>query len=119
MTAQITDYLAGLDHPLRDVAAAMRPVIESALPGTTGVLYHGHPVWGLGEHPGRRPVCLLKAYPAYVTFGLWRGQDVTDPSGRLTPGARRMASVKLATADDIDPDLFTGWLRAALDLESR
>src|ERR687894_2721628 len=90
----IDSYLAGLDRPLRDIGAAMRPVIEAALPGITGVLYHGHPIWGLGDSPGRRPICLLKAYRSYVTFGLWRGQDVADPSGRLIAGARRMASVK-------------------------
>ena len=115
----IEGYLARLDRPLRDIGAAMRPVIEAALPGTTGVLYHGHPIWGLGDSPGRRPICLLKAYRSYVTFGLWRGQDVADPSGRLIAGARRMASVKLASPDDIDPALFTGWLRAGLELEAR
>lgn len=72
-----------------------------------------------GDKPGRTPVCLVKAYPAYVTFGLWRGQDVADDSGRLMAGARQMASVKLRTLDEIDPDLFTGWLRQAYELETR
>ncbi|MEV4411346.1 DUF1801 domain-containing protein [Catellatospora sp. NPDC049609] len=115
----IDEYLAGLDQPLAAVAARMRDVIEAALPTTTGVVYHGHPVWGLGEQPGRNPICLVKAYRSYVTFGLWRGQDVPDPSGRLIAGARRMASVKLAGLADVDAALFTTWLHAALDLEAR
>ncbi|MEV4491106.1 DUF1801 domain-containing protein [Micromonospora coxensis] len=109
----VTDYLDGLDEPLREIGARLRPVIEDALPGATGAMWHGHPVWGRGDRPGREPVCLVKAYPSYLTFGLWQGQQVDDPSGRLTPGARSMASVRLRTADEVDPVLFGDWLRQA------
>ncbi|RLK13671.1 hypothetical protein DER29_4699 [Micromonospora sp. M71_S20] len=118
-TTTVTDYLADLDAPLREIGEKLRPVIEAALPGATGAMWHGHPVWGLGDRPGRRPVCLVKAYGAYVTFGLWRGGEVTDPSGRLVAGARQMASVKLRTLADVDPALFTDWLRQAQALEAR
>jgi hypothetical protein len=61
----------------------------------------------------------LKAYKNYVTFGFWHGQDLGDTSGRLAPGARRMASVKLATPADIDTDLFATWLRGAAGVANR
>jgi hypothetical protein len=115
----ITAYLNELDGPLRAIGERIRPVIDSALPDDSGALWHGHPTWSLGDKPGQTPVCLLKAYTSYVTFGLWRGQDVTDPSGRLVAGARRMASVKLSRADDIDPALFSEWLRLAVALETK
>ncbi|MEO3744793.1 DUF1801 domain-containing protein [Plantactinospora sp. B5E13] len=115
----VTDYLAGLDEPLREIGERLHDVINAALPGTTGAMWHGHPTWSLGPKPGQRPVCLLKAYGSYVTFGLWRGREVDDRSGRLVPGARQMASVKLTTAEEVDTDLFTAWLRHAHDLESR
>ncbi|MEU5788423.1 DUF1801 domain-containing protein [Micromonospora purpureochromogenes] len=117
-TTTITEYLAGLDEPLREIAAKLRPVIEAALPGATGAVWHGHPVWGRGDRPGRDPVCLVKAYPSYLTFGLWHGQQVDDPSGRLLPGARSMASVKLRAADEVDPALFGDWLRQAYAREA-
>ncbi|QSB14251.1 DUF1801 domain-containing protein [Natronosporangium hydrolyticum] len=113
----VTEYLDALDDPLRQVGHRAREIIEAALPDATGVLYHGHPVWGLGDNPGQRPVCLLKAYRSDVTFGLWRGQDVNDPDGRLKPGARRMASVKLTGLTDIDAPRITTWLHQALALE--
>ncbi|MER7439803.1 DUF1801 domain-containing protein [Micromonospora avicenniae] len=114
----IEGYLADLRPPLREIAVRLRSVIDAALPGTTAAVWHGHPVWGVGDNPGRRPVSLVKAYDTYVTFGLWRGQEVDDPSGRLIPGARRMASVKLRTVADVDPALFTGWLGQARELEA-
>ena len=115
----VTDHLTGLDAPVAEVAAKLRAVIDAALPEATGARWHGHPTWSLGDQPGKAPVCLLKAYASYVTFGLWRGQEIADPSGRLTPGARQMASVKLRTVDEIDPTLFAGWLRQAYELETR
>jgi hypothetical protein len=118
-TLSITDYLAGLDAPLREVGEKLRPVIEAALPRATGAMWHGHPTWSLGDKPGQSPVCLVKAYGSYVTFGLWRGQEVADASGRLSPGARQMASVQLGAVDDIDAALFTDWLRQAHNLEAK
>ncbi|MFG3696850.1 hypothetical protein ACGF5C_02855 [Micromonospora sp. NPDC047620] len=46
-------------------------------------------------------------------------REITDPSGRLVPGARQMAAVKLRTLADVDPALFTDWLRQAHDLEAK
>jgi hypothetical protein len=118
-STNITDYLTGLDGTLREIGEKLRPVIDAALPGERGAMWHGHPTWSLGDGPGKNPLCLVKAYGSYVTFGLWRGQELVDSSGRLIAGARQMASVKLRTVDDIDPALFTDWLRQACDLETR
>ena len=114
--ATVEDYLASLPESQRQIADKLLPLIETALPGA-GAVYHGHPVWSLGPTPGKSPVCYLKAYSAYVTFGFWRGQEINDPSGRLEPNARAMASVKLRTLADIDTDLFSSWLHQARDLE--
>lgn len=76
---------------------------------TSGKRSYAPPTW---KHDST-PVALLKAYASYVTFGLFAGQSVNDPSGRLEPGARQMASVKLRSTADIDEALFTEWLRQA------
>ncbi|MQY04898.1 DUF1801 domain-containing protein [Actinomadura macrotermitis] len=108
----VQEYIEAVPAPLREVAEKARQIIDAALPDA-GALWHGHPTWSLGGAPGREPVALLKAYKDYVTFGLWQGQEVDDPSGRLEAGARRMASVRLRGLDDIDPGLFADWLRQA------
>jgi hypothetical protein len=103
----VDDYIAALPEPLRGAAAEARSVIDAEL--GEGVIWHGHPVW----MSGTTPVALLKAYTAFVTFGLFQGGLVDDPSGRLVPAARRMASVRLRAAADVDEALFTGWIRDA------
>lgn len=110
----VDEYLSSLPQPLCDVGHAVASVIAADLPGAEASLWHGHPTWKLGK----APVCLLKAYTRHLTFGLWRGAAVSDHSGRLVPGgAETMASVKLRGLDDVDAELFAGWLRQVAVLE--
>ncbi|WP_433249098.1 DUF1801 domain-containing protein [Streptosporangium sp. CA-135522] len=113
----VQDYLNALPEPQQRITDELLPIIEAALPGT-GALYQGHPVWSAGEKPGKSPVCYVKAYPSYVTFGFWKGQMLSDPSGRLDAGAREMAGIKLRSLADIDAGLFTDWLRQARAVEA-
>jgi len=112
----VTDYAAALPDTQRAITDALLPIIEKALPGADA-LWHGHPVWSLGAKPGQSPVCYVKPHSSYVTLGFWRGQALTDPSGRLEPGTREMAQVRLRSPEDVDPALFTDWLSQARDLD--
>lgn len=111
----IDEYLAAQPEPLRTIGETLVPIIDAALPAA-GALWQGHPVWSLGAAPGKNPVCLLKAYTSYVTFGFWKGREILDDSGRMDTTSG-MAHVKLRTAADIDAELFTSWLTRARDLE--
>ncbi|WP_371497661.1 DUF1801 domain-containing protein [Kitasatospora sp. NBC_00374] len=114
--ATLDEYLTALPAAQRRITDSLLPLIDSALPGA-GALWHGHPVWSLGAAPGKNPVCYLKAYANHVAFGFWRGQELSDPSGRLEHGARQMAGLKLRDPADIDADLVTDWLNQAHALE--
>ena len=48
--------------------SAVRRLIDAAHPDCPGTIWHGHPIWSIGSDPGTNPVCLLKAYPSYITF---------------------------------------------------
>ncbi len=115
--ATVDAYLSALPAAQRELADELLPLIEAALPGA-GALWHGHPVWSAGGAPGKAPICFLKGYSTYLTFGFWRGAEITERSERLEAGARAMAAVKLRTPADLDADLFAGWLRQARDLEA-
>jgi hypothetical protein len=115
--ANVAEYAAALDQPLREIAGKLQTLIDSAL-SQPGAIWHGHPVWSLGPAPGMTPIAYVKAYSSYVTFGLWRGQEIPDTDGRLEPAARQMAAVKLRTLAEVDAELFTTWLNAARGLEN-
>lgn len=115
--ADVDRSVEGLAEPVRAIAERTRSVVDAALPDVPAGLWHGHPAWSTGA-PGKGPVCLVKAYAGYVTLGFWKGQALTDPSGRLEAGSREMASAKLRSLDDIDQALFNDRLRQARDLEA-
>jgi hypothetical protein len=101
----IDDYIAA--HDFQPVQTALRDLLDAHLPQAEGRVYHGHPIWLVDK----TMLAGFKVYSSYVTFMIWQGQDVDDPTGRLVPGARRMASVKLASPSDVDADAFAGWLK--------
>ncbi|SEQ99972.1 DUF1801 domain-containing protein [Actinokineospora terrae] len=111
----VSEYNAALPAHQKEIADALAAVIESVLPGK-GAVWHGAPVWSLGPAPGKQPVCLVKAHPRHVTFGLWRGQELADRES-LEPGSRTMASVKLTALADVDAARVADWVRQARDLE--
>ncbi len=106
-------YLDGLSADLRPIGDRLRALLDAGLSRATGQLWHGHPVWLIGK----TPVAGFKAYSSYVTFMIWRGQQVDDPSGRLEAASRTMSAVKLRSVDEIDEALFAGWLKQAEALE--
>ena len=103
----VDEYLEALPDPLREIAERVRRVNDAEL--GEGRMWHGHPVWMIGS----TPVSLLKAYTLYVTFGLFQGRSIEDPSGRLEAGSREMSSVRLRSVADVDGPLFASWLRQA------
>jgi len=107
-TTTIDAYLAGLGAPQRDIADALVPILDTGATDAVGRVWHGHPVWLIDG----TPVAGFKAYPKYVTFMIWGGQLLADESGRLERGAR-MGTVKLASVDDVDRELFLEWLQQA------
>lgn len=105
----VDEYLTALPDTLRPAADALRVVLDSGLSAAEGRVWHGHPVWLVDK----TPVAGFKAYTSYVTFMVWGGQRVDDPSGRLQPGSRDMASVRVASVDEVDGGAFAGWLAQA------
>jgi hypothetical protein len=111
----IDGYISGLDEQLRAVAITLRDHIDSSLTSTGGRIWHGHPVWMIGS----KPVAGFKAYPAYVTFMLWRGQEIDDDTGSLQPsGKGSMATLKVSHAAEVHGPALRHWLERASELES-
>ena len=105
----IDDYIAALPDPLVKVATKARRVIDAELKDATSAIKWAQPVWSIGKEP----VCYLKGASKHVTFGLWRGASIEDPSGRLETSGEVMAHTKLRSVDDVEAKLFANWLRQA------
>ncbi|WP_372017927.1 DUF1801 domain-containing protein [Pseudoxanthomonas sp. 10H] len=58
--------------------------------------------WGHLVYAANGPVCLIRAEPARVLFGFWRGQRLRAIEPRLKPGGKyEMATLELGAGDAI------------------
>lgn len=111
--ATIDDYIAGLEAPNNIIAEALRAHLDTGLPDAVSQVWHGHPVWMIGN----TPIAGFKAYPKYVTLMLWRGQSINDDTETLAPsGSGDMATLKIADTDGFDGEALDDWLRQAREL---
>ncbi|RYG38515.1 DUF1801 domain-containing protein [bacterium] len=103
----IDEYVGSKFSPdQRPLAEAARDLVRESLPDAAEAIKWGHPVWEIGG----RPVSILRATKAYVTFGFAVGPDYIDPHGRLEGTGSAMKHVKLTRPEDIDADAFRDYL---------
>jgi hypothetical protein len=74
--------------------------------------------WGQPVVDENGPVAFIKVAKEHVTFGFWRGADLTDPKGVLE-GGDRMKHVKIRSADVLDEKTLAPLLRQAVSLNRR
>ncbi|MGD9738582.1 MAG: DUF1801 domain-containing protein [Bauldia sp.] len=111
MPISVDDYLAGLSGTPAATAIALRDLIRKTAPGLRESIKWGQPVYELGG-----PVCYFKAHKNHVTFGFWRGQDLTSLSPRLESGGQKMAHIKLADPADIDIAEISALIERAIEI---
>lgn len=98
-----------------ELQAAASDIIGSELPDATTKLYHGIPVWCVGD----QPTVGLKPAKAHLSVLFFRGQRVVeklgpDATGKLVgSGSFELASVKLTSAADLDEAALRSWVQAA------
>ena len=51
-----------------------------------------------------------------VNFGFWRGIDIPDPEGILQGSGDKMRHVKLSSLNDIQKEVFEGFVKEAIKL---
>ena len=86
----------------------MRDLIEAALPHATSKVWHGSPVWFLGDNP----VVGYNTTADTVKLLFWNGQAFDEP-GLEPVGKHRAAQARFREAAEIEPELIHRWLKKA------
>ena len=101
-------------NTVTDLQKAVSDILDGELPGVTTKVYHGIPVWCVGDEP----TIGVKPAKAHLSVLFFRGQRIADATGTLVgSGSFEMASVKLASAADLDENSLRGWIRAAKEID--
>jgi hypothetical protein len=101
-----------------DLQTTLTGIIDAELPDATTKLYHGIPVWCVGD----QPTVGIKPAKAHVSVLFFQGQrqldgQPADATGKLVAsGSFEMASVKLASPEDLDENALRTWVRRAKEL---
>jgi len=107
----IESYIAGLKGEKKKIVAEIVTIVRKAAPEATGSIKWSQPVF---EQNG--PFCYVRAFTNHVTFGFWRGVDLTDDKELLESGGKKMAHVKLRNMGDIKRSLFEAWIKQAVQM---
>jgi hypothetical protein len=108
MSDAISAYGARLDPRRAEICAALRGSIDEMLPKATSRLWHGIPVWFVGENP----VVGYTARKTGVMLMFWNGQHFDEPE-LAASGSFHMAQIPYESANDIDRVKLAGWLQKA------
>lgn len=105
-------YVAALDGWPQARVVSLRRQVLRAVPGFDERLKWGHLVYALDG-----PALLIRAEPARVLFGFWRGQRLREIEPRLKPGGKyEMATLVLQEATPLAAARVAELARAAAAL---
>jgi hypothetical protein len=108
-TVSIAEYDSAQSPPQASVCRKLRAEIERALPEATSKVWHGSPVWFVGDTP---VVGYNVAAKGDVVLLFWNGQAFGDPA--LEPiGKFKAAQIQFGAVSQIKVTPLRRWLKKA------
>lgn len=91
------------------ICCALRAEIDAVLPNATAKIWHGSPVWFIGENP---VVGYNVTSKKGVNLLFWNGQSLAETALKAA-GKFRAAQIQFTDASEIDPKALRRWLKRA------
>jgi hypothetical protein len=109
-TDEIARYAEAQSAEHAAICHALRTQIDAVLPKTTSKIWHGGPVWFVGENP-------VVGYNVTAKKGVnllfWNGQSFGDAALKAAGTGGRAAQIQFTDAAQIDIKTLRGWLKRA------
>lgn len=109
--ATVEQYVTGHKGWQREVLTTLRGIIQAAAPDVEESIMWSQPVFSMNG-----PVCFIKAYKDYITFGFWRGTEISDSEGLLSGDLTMMRTMTLRSAKDVRRETFEDMVKQAIRL---
>jgi hypothetical protein len=107
-TASAASYARTQDPALGAICAKLQTEIDRALPDASSKIWHGSPVWFIGENP----VVGYSVRAKRVDLMFWSGQLFDEPLLRAV-GKDKAAQVSIQDCSEIDAGALRRWLEKA------
>ena len=105
----IADYAKPQIAEHAAICHALRAEIDAVLPTATAKIWHGSPVWFIGENP---VVGYNVTSKKGVNLLFWNGQSFEEPALKAA-GKGRAAQIQFTDVSNIDPKALRRWLKKA------
>ena len=110
--AAIAEYARGQAPALGAICDKLQEEIDKSIPNATSKIWHGSPVWFIGENP----VVGYSVRSKRVDLMFWSGQLFDEPLLKPT-GKDKAALTSIQDSSDIDPAAIRRWLRKARTIQ--
>ena len=108
----VDSWMAELDPSVRQIAQAVRGLIEDTSSGLTESVKWSQPVYS-----GRSNVLYIGATDSYVKLGFFRGGYLIGAAHELDGEGKSMRHVKIRAPEDLDVTQLAAWIREAVELD--
>jgi hypothetical protein len=106
-------YVAGIEGWQRPLVETLRAMVLKTAPIEERIK------WTHLVYFSNGPVLLIRAEPARVLFGFWRGKRLRAIEPRLKPGGKyELATMTFREGDEVDPDTVKRLVREAVRLNA-
>ncbi|MEO1174754.1 MAG: DUF1801 domain-containing protein, partial [Myxococcota bacterium] len=111
----LDSYLITLEPTAKQVVAELRKIVAEAVPKASETIRWRNLCW---EYEG--VMCYASSAKKHVTFGFFRGAELTDPD-HILEGVKNKTErvVKLKDVNDINAAQLTDWVKEAAKLNSK
>jgi len=111
MSSAVDSFLARVPAPVAELIAPVRQLILEAVPDVEEEIK-----WGFPCYSKNGLLCFIGAAKTYITFGFYRGDQLSDPEKLLLGEGKRMRHIKIESRNDIRPEIFRSYIEQALRL---
>ena len=108
----VDSWMAELDPSVRQIAQAVRGLIEDTSSGLKESVKWSQPVYS-----GRSNVLYIGATDSYVKLGFFRGGYLIGAAHELDGEGKSMRHVKIRAPEDLDVARLATWIREAVELD--
>jgi hypothetical protein len=113
--AEVKAFLTAYDPAVREIALAARTLVRELVPDALEQIDVPAKMLAYGFAATYKDmICMISPQKSYVSLGLPRGAELSDPAKLLTGTGKRARHVKLTDAKQVDSPALHALLQASV-----
>ena len=110
--SKVTEYIAALPSPQKEICQSVRELILSNFPKITEEYKWNFPAY---YYNGKR-ICITGGFKQHANLELFYGAHLHDSKGRIAGVGKNTRHIKIRSLEDIDTDYLVDLVRQSIEL---